>query len=256
MKGRKSSRNKILIIISIVGLIVIVSFIFWQNSLRHANSTKVTTDQHEEIVNNTPEVKPLNVASDETLGSGFAVKYPDGWTNVHTGASQPQSATKTQTDENIITSPSGNIQVVLRVQTIAQVGGACRDGYIKLKYLKADADTLPAYHEGRFAAYVVYFPDFKLYQYHVGLQKNTEAIRAVNLENNTACNFMFSEFIQRNSSLPNVPLTTTKLSINFVDLVSKGQNLKAGINETNVAEKLSGTEYDQAKTIVQSLHTR
>lgn len=256
MKGRKSSRNKILIIVSIVGLIVIVSFIFWQNFLRPANSTKVTTDQREEIIKNTPEAEPLRVATDETLGSGFAVKYPDGWTNVRTGTSQPQSTTKTQTDENIITSPSGNIQVVLRVQTIAQIGGACRDGYIKLKYLKADAGTLPAYNEGRFAAYVVYFPDFKLYQYHVGLQKNTEAIRAVNLENDTACNFMFSEFIQRNSSLPNVPSTTTKLSINFVDLVSKGQNLKAGIDETKVAEKLSGPEYDQAKTIVQSLYTR
>ena len=94
MKGRKSSRNIILIIVSIVGLIAMVSFIFWQNFLRPANSTKATTDQREEIIKNTPEAEPLKVASDETLGSGFAVRYPDGWTNVRTGASQPNQQSK------------------------------------------------------------------------------------------------------------------------------------------------------------------
>lgn len=246
----------LVIVLSVVGLIAILGFVFWQNFLKSSDEPNVTKDQNKEIAKDIPKVTPPKTASDETLGSGFAIKYPDGWTNVHRGAQQPQSVTESQTDENIISSPSGSVQVVLSVQTVTQIGGTCGDGYIKLKYLKTDADALPAYSEGRFVAYVVYFPDFNLYQYHVGLQKNTEAIRGVTLENNTACNFMFSEYIQRNSSLPSVPKTTTTLSIKFPDLVSKGQDLKAGIGEAEVAARLSGPEYEQAKAIVQSVYIK
>lgn len=243
--------------ILIVGLIVIIGFfIFWQGFLKPADIPSTSTDQSGEITENIPAVDPFKLAADETLGSGFAVKYPDEWANVHLGASQPQSTKEAQVDTNTITSPSGKIQVTLAVHTLAQHHPVCRDGYITLKYLQADPDALPGYNEGRFAAYVVYFPDYNLYQYHIGLQKNTQAIRNVNVENNTACNFMFSEFIEKNSSLPNVPVTTTTLSINFVDLVSKGQDLKPGITEAEVAGMLTGIEYEQAKAIVRSVHLR
>lgn len=249
-------KTRVLVIaLGITGLAMVIGLIIWLAFFGPMDMASVTVSKPKEVSPSTP-VDRFKVASDETLGSGFAVKYPGGWVNTHTGAQKPESKTETQTDENVITSPSGNIQVTLTVQTLAKTSNTCRDGYIKLKYLQADAAALPAYSEGRFAAYVVYFPDFNLYQYHVGMQKNTDAIRGVSLENNHACNFMFSEFIERNSTLPNIPVTTTKLSVNFIDLVSKGQNLKAGLDETEVVEKLSGTEYEQAKAIVQSVYVR
>lgn len=256
-KRKNATKNRTLIILtSIIALSVIIGFIFLRGFLESRGIQNVKTDQREQKVENPPEADSFELASDQTLGSGFAVKYPDGWTNVHTGAPQPQSQSEPQTDQNTITSPSGKIQVVLKVDTLAQIGGLCGDGYITLKYLNADTDPLPSYNEGRFVAYVVYFPDFNLYQYHVGLQKNTEAIRQVTLENSMACNFMFSEFIQRDSLLPNVPKTTTTLNITFPDLVSKGQDLKAGIGEAEVAARLSGVEYEQAKAIVRSLYIK
>lgn len=255
MPNKKFNRTKIsIIVIGIVGVIAVAGVIFWQSTQKSVSNPSATVDRPKEGNKSAPVVAPLKVASDGTLGSQFAVVYPNEWTNVHTGAPTPQSTTGVQTDENTITSPSGAIRVMLTVQTNAQTGGACRDGYIQLKYLQADAGTLPAYNEGRFAAYVVYFPSFNLYQYHVGLQKNTDAIRGVTVENNTACNFMFSEFMRRDSSLPGVPPTMTKLSIKFVDLVANGQDLKAGVDETEVAAKLSGPEYEQAKAIVRSVH--
>lgn len=254
MIAQEHKKKRIRSLVLIIGLTVLAGLIFWWSFLGRADTSTIQTDQYKGLSENTPAVDSFELASDETLGSGFAVTYPDEWTNVHSGAPQPQSTHEPQVDTNTMTSPSGKIQVSLAVRTLMQPRSVCRDGYILLKYLQADPDVLPAYNAGRFAAYVVYFPDYNLYQYHVGLQKNTQAIRNVNLENNTACNFMFGEFIERDSSLPNVPATTTTLSINFVDLVSKGQDLKPGITEVEVAARLTGAEYEQAKAIVRSVH--
>lgn len=196
-----------------------------------------------------PSTPDLLTAKDETLGSGFIVDYPVSWTKTHTGASSPRSST-IQTDENIITSPSGRIQVVLKTQTNIRTGRACTSDFIKLKYLSTE--TTPKFNDGRFAAYVVYFPTLGLYQYHLGLQTNTDAIRNTTPETNTACNFMFGEFVKRNSSLPNVPPTYTLLSIRLLDLQA-GENLRSEITEVEVANSLTGAEYEQAKQIVQSV---
>lgn len=253
IRKRRTHNTTLIALLVFVAIIMATGLIGFVVLNSNKTSAPVPTEESKRRVTtkpSTPNTPELLTASDETLGSGFAINYPASWSHSHTGAPNPQSST-VQTDETIITSPSGLMQVIMRTQTNTRVGRSCTSDFIKLRYLSTD--TTPKFSDGRFAAYVVYFPSLNLYQYHVGLQKNTEAIRGVGLTTNTACNFMFSEFIERNSSLPNVPLTRTLLSIRFLDL-QEGDNLKPGITETQVVEKLISAEYEQAKQIVQSVH--
>lgn len=254
IKKRQSANKTPLIALIILVVIIIaaglVGFGLLNTNKAGAPAPSKNKEKRDTPSPNTPKPPELLTARDETLGSGFAITYPEGWSYSHSGASNPQSST-IQTDETVITSPSSRIQVVMKVQTNTRVGRSCTSDFIKLKYLATD--STPQFSDGRFAAYVVYFPSLNLYQYHIGLQKNTEQIKSVGLSTNTACNFMFSEFIERNSSLPNVPLTRTLLSVRFLDL-QDGDNLKQGITETQIAEQLTGAEYEQAKQIIQSVH--
>ena len=253
MRATRQRRKKILIIalVGLLGIIAtfLVGYFFISQDIK--TSLRSTAETGEKEI---PEMKELELpssklASDKTLGSGFEISYPKAWTYAHSGAEQP-TAKSIQTDETTITSPSGKVQVALKVQTNAKTSAYCTPDYIQLKYLAID--TLKNFSDGRFAAYVVYFPSLELYQYNAGLQKNTEAIKGVSLTSNTACNFLYGEFVQRPSSIAGVPLTSTTLSIRFLDL-SSGQSLPKGANEESVAAKLTGVEYDQAKAIVQSV---
>jgi hypothetical protein len=256
MKFPKKAVITIAILLGIVCLVAVV-FYFLSNSKDDSMSSSVQEEsaavQEAPEQQDTPE--PGLTASDTTLGSGFSITYPKEWQATHTGADTPESSTVTQTDETILTSPSGQYQVVFKVQTNIKTSSYCTPDYIQLKYLNADSNALAGFLDGRFVEYVVYFPSFNLYQYHIGLQKNTEAIRGVTLDNNTTCNFMFSEFIPRPSNIPNVPLTYTFLAIRPMDVLN-GENLKPGVTEQQVVEKLSGEEYEQAKEIVRSLKVK
>lgn len=257
MRTVKQKTNKTSLILIIVLLAVILScgltgYYLLSSSRSDPSAAPKSNTSQTTPAPETPQKPEFLVASDETLGSGFAVDYPKTWTNAHTGATNPQS-NAIQTDENVITSPSGHLQVVLRTQTNIQVGRACTSDFIKLKYLSTD--TTPKFEDGRFAAYVVYFPTLNLYQYHVGLQADTDVIRSTTPNTDTACSFMFSEFIKRSSSLAGVPSTYTLLSIRLLDL-QVGENLKRGVTETQIANSLTGAEYEQAKQIVQSVHTK
>jgi hypothetical protein len=239
-------------LLCIVILIGVIAFFVLSRSQKTNDNptTHETMADHAITENKNPE--PLLTAKDETLGSGFTISYPKEWSRAHRGATNPTSLNENQKDETIITSPSGAYEVVLRVQTNIITTSACTPDYLRLKYLRADETSLPSYPEGRFVEYVVFFPSYNLYQFHVGLQKNTVPIREVTTENNTACRFMFSEFIQQASNTPNVPLTSTYLAIRPKSLLD-GDNVKPGITEIQIKEKLSGVEYEQAKTIITSL---
>ena len=261
MKTKTVRRKKFLItvlVIVLLGIIFCLAIVWLRNAMEQPAAPSGGEDVkvgNQQPIPTTPARPTMTVAYDESLGSGFAVNYPEGWTNVHESATDPEAASSIQTDRNIITSPSGNLQVILQVQTNRKIGTRCTPSYIKLKHLEAGQAELAGYKEGRFAFYVVYFPSLNLYQYHAGLQKNTIAVRSVTLDNNTACNFMFSEFIERESSKPNVPVTYTLLGIKAVNLYD-GDNLKRGVTETEVIEALSGDEYEQAKEIVSSAYVR
>lgn len=250
---QRRSKKKPVIITLLVAILIAGAAAGWYFFLRPSTQEAAAPSQNQSPQQ--PDTNPAPIiltARDESLGSGFSIEYPKGWVAVHSSASNPTSTTEAQKDETMLTSPSGAIQVVLEVQTNTQIGGLCTPDYLELKYLQTD--TTPKFADGRFAGYVVYFPDFNLYQYHVGLQKNTEAIRGVTIESNTDCNFMFSEFIDRESSITGVGLTRTRLYIRFPELQT-GNDLKSGITEVQVAEKLSGAEFEQAKEIIRSVST-
>lgn len=250
----RRSRKTLVITLSIIGTVVllgVVGFLVWKNFL--APQQQPATTQSEINAEDLPLVIPPKVASDDTLGSGLVVEYPDDWTNIHTGAVDPLSTTEYQLDQNVITSPSGEVQVLMTVEKNTQIGGLCSNSYIKLKYLATD--KMPTFSDARFTAYVVYYPNSGLYQYHIGAQKNTDAINGVTLESNSACNFMYSEYIDRTSSLEGAPNVRALLAIRF-PAVGEGNNLRSGFTEAQVIERLTGEEYDQAKKIVQSLKVR
>lgn len=253
---RISTKRVLVIILILLGIAVtafgISYYLAYINKTLPASSAETEVETKPNSDQDGEESDSLLLATDTTLGSGFSIIYPKEWQATHTGAATPESSTVTQTDETILTSPSGQYQVVFKVQTNIKTSSYCTPDYIQLKYLNADSNALVGFPDGRFVEYVVYFPSFNLYQYHIGLQKNTEAIRGVMLDNNTTCNFMFSEFIPRPSNIPNVPLTYTFLAIRPMDVLN-GENLKPGVTEQQVVEKLSGEEYEQAKEIVRSL---
>lgn len=256
MKTTRTPKIRILAILLLAAGIVSIAAVTTFYMLKNSDTMQASVpEQRKSTPKNVEKKDEGTVAADTTLGSGFGVKYPKGWTNVHTGAVQPESRSP-QLDENVITSPSGAVQVTLSVSTNAsRAKPTCTADFIQLKYVDAENTALPKFDAGRFVAYVVYFPTYKLYQYHVGLQQNTEAIRNVTVNSNTACDYMFSEFIEKESSIPNVSKTTTTLAITFAGLASSGQTLKPGITENEVTAKLSGAEYEQAKQIVRSLFT-
>jgi len=255
--ARKKSNKIIYLVIFSIGLLAIITVatIWGLNNNKPVPPAAVSPLQKQERnVDVETQSKPIvKAVADETLGSGLVLTIPADWVHTHTGAQDPTSTTEMQTDENKIVSPSGKIMVVMRVDTNAQIGGTCSNDYIKLKLLQSD--TLPKFPDGRYAAYVVYYPRTNFYQYHIGLQKNNEAIRGVSLTSNTACNFMYSEFLDRKSSIPGVPQLLITLDVQLTD-VAKNRDLNPGVTEQDVANRLSGAEYDQAKQIVQSLYLR
>lgn len=251
------SRNKktgYLIVIALAAAAIIIGLIWWLNIHQPTPAAQLPLEKKEsKPIVEVPAGPAIKTATDESLGSGFALTIPPDWTHTHTSAQNPTSTNTIQIDENKVVSPSGKVQVIMRIQTNTPGGGACTNDYIKLKFLSTD--VTPKLQDSRFAAYVVQYPRSGLYQYQVGLQKNTEAIRGVSLTSNTACNFMFGEFLERPSSIPGVPVTRTLLTIRFTD-VSSDENLQSGMTEQDVASRLSGPEYEQAKQIVQSVYLR
>lgn len=249
--SRSRSGNALLIILIITGALLVfsgVGFVVWKQFFNAPTTETMSAPKEEPIA--MPPPPPTYLARDETLGSGLVIEYPEGWTNVHTGAEDPLSTSENQIDTNTLSSPTGEVQVLMTVEKNSQIGGLCSNDYIKLKYLAAD--TLPRFTGARFAAYVVYYPNTNFYQYHVGAQKNTAEITAVTTDNNSACRFMYSEYIDRTSTLPGAPTVRALLAVRF-PAVGQGNNLRSGYSEAQVIERLSGPEYEQAKEIVQSL---
>lgn len=224
-----------------VFLLLLVASILWQWS--HNPPKAVAPAMQPDTSEETVEMAPtFLVARDETLGSGLLLEYPEEWNKSREAGAG--------SDVTTLASPSGNIQVLMEVKTIRASGAGCTPDYLELKYLSAD--TLPKYADGRFASYVVFFPSLNLYQYHIGVQKNTAAVREVTIENNKDCAFFYSEFIERESSIEGVGTTSTLIAIRFPEL-GDGSSLKPGLTEGAVIEKMFGKEYEQAMDIARSV---
>lgn len=105
-KSQQGSAHLILIIALVVALLGVVGYIFFDKVL---NTAIIKND----IPNETSSVILNEVASDQTIGTDVAVRYPEAWSIKH--ESSGPNEYRRYDDKSTITSPDGEIEVVLYV---------------------------------------------------------------------------------------------------------------------------------------------
>ena len=161
------------VIILSVALLGTLGFVFWQNFMQ----PKVVVDDIKKDDSGTKiddtkkpvlsEVALTEIASDQTRGSGLSIKYPKTWTMVHKGAVDISPLSGSDADTSTITSPDGEISVVL-VVGLSGIGGTCDPNDTNYRITQIDTGTIVGYPSQSFVSSVTHSISENKYYYRIG----------------------------------------------------------------------------------------
>ncbi len=205
------------------------------NSENSDNNSSNTTDN---VASQTQLTK--KIASDQTRGSGLAVKYPDNWVLVHTidasGSSLP-------IDVSTIISPDGKVTVTLEVG-LNGIGGACDPDNTNDLLAFIDSASIPNYSDYSFVSSVMHSVLGGVYHYQVGTAMSNNISSLV--VGGSGCGLGLGVIPTANGNGP-----TASLSVKFNDIQN---DQSTTLNDFKTA--ITTDDYMIAKQIVQSLYKK
>lgn len=240
-KSQQGSGLLAIVIILAVALLGAVGYIFWQNFSNTAEINKDSSANVSDVVLN-------KIAYDKTLGTDMAVRYPETWSMEHK-ASGPNSYGRYD-DTSTITSPDGEIEVVLYVFQPTGFGQNCADDSLTQIL---DEGTINSYESLGYKAYAEgsVFPDGSThYKYYFGAYK-------LDVINDTTCkDYSYGRYIMSlpgHNSSDGVPI----IYMRFPNIEDETTSYDRGYNISNIDDLkqiIKTNNYKIAKQIIQSLH--
>jgi len=256
--SQKGSAHVVIIIIFVIAILGALGFVLWNNFLKpEAPKSTEVTQQVEE--SEAPKDNLTEIAGDETLGTNVAIKYPAGWTykqSINTTTASDVSVYDKDDvvqDQDVITSPSGDVIVTLSTTVPGGVGGICDNNERKVVFI--DRAPIEKYPNVNFLAninqntYETTSGSISNTTYSIGASRKTKEIDAVTTQSNTACDLMYASLINFKAE-PGTPFI--QLGITFGSIKDDDPTL----NAEKIQAKMKGEEYETAKRIVQSMYVK
>jgi len=264
---QKGSAHVVIIVILVLALIGALGFAFWQNYI--SNDGKVADMAMETQAD--VEVEPMSdVASEDTFGTNFSIKYPKEWKHDHTftgyqgdGTAQSYASPNDEVnlDENVVTSPSGNLTVKLSATNNTGLGGTCENNSLSLVSIKRD--DIPNYTNAKYVEYIINSKSESdsenRYKFYAGVQRNEQDLNSVSTQSNSACSLNYAgllNFKTYSADGGHLPLVTLNITFNKLKAPDNSYEYRSVLSLTDIQAAMSGDEYETAKAIIRSLYVK
>ncbi len=238
----------ILTVILAVALVGTLGFVYWQNFMQTKNTPVVNTDTSTAKATQTPEKDSLvNIAYDQSAGSGLAIKYPNGWNLKHTDLvpGDDHANVVQMPDSNNLTSPSGNITLKLW-SGISGIGGICDSSDTNYKIYSYSIVPMPNYSGYSLVEFAAHSSDTDpVYDnYAVKVVQNRSEFSKASV-GGSPCFIDSTAFPAKKNG------ATSWFKLEFKDV----KNITSGVMD-QIQKDLNSAEYTTARKIMLSLYQK
>lgn len=254
MYSQKGSIHVIISAFLIVLLIGTLGFIFWRS---YTNQENKVADNKTSSSTTHKEPLLLTAEVDKTFPKSLSVQYPEGW-KLESNGRGPLEKGETTDQSLLLSSPSKNYEVAVKVGVNGGVGGTCDSALdpSTIKYLHKV--KLNSFDRGLFVeqitdTYSITNGTAELdgYQYIAGIYANNDRINSAKV-GDSRCNTYLGNVLEL-SSEENMTLLYAQINLKKLESRDKYGDLQPIKSLDSIKNEFNNSEYDQATKILKSI---